>query len=38
MENFNNTLKNYFAGQGMTQQNVADKLQVSRTIVTREEL
>ena len=32
--NFNETLKNYFAGQGMTQQDVADKLHVSRTIVT----
>ena len=34
MENFTQRLKNFFAGQGMTQQNVADKLQVSRTIVT----
>lgn len=34
MEDFTQKLKNYFAGQGMTQQNVADKLQVSRTIVT----
>lgn len=34
MENFTQNLKNFFAGQGMTQQNVADKLQVSRTIVT----
>lgn len=34
MENFSQNLKNFFAGQGMTQQDVADKLQVSRTIVT----
>lgn len=34
MEDFTQKLKNFFAGQGMTQQNVADKLQVSRTIVT----
>ena len=34
MENFTQILKNFFAGQGMTQQDVADKLHVSRTIVT----
>lgn len=34
MEEFSQNLKNFFAGQGMTQGDVADKLQVSRTIVT----
>lgn len=34
MENFNKTLKNYFAGQGLTQSDVAEKLQISRTVVT----
>lgn len=34
MEDFTQNLKNFFAGQGMTQQDVANRLQVSRTIVT----
>lgn len=34
MENFNNTLKNYFAGQGLTQGDVAKRLQISRTVAT----
>ena len=34
MENFNKTLKNYFAGQGLTQSDVAEKLQISRTVAT----
>ena len=34
MENFNKTLKNYFAGQGLTQSDVAERLQISRTVVT----
>jgi len=34
MENFNKTLKNYFAGQGLSQGDIADKLQTSRTIVS----
>lgn len=34
MENFNITLKNYLAGQGLTQSDVAEKLQLSRTIVS----
>ncbi len=34
MENFNNTLKNYFAGQGLTQGDVAERLQISRTVAT----
>ena len=32
--NFHEKLKNYFAGQGMTQTDVADSLQLSRTIVS----
>ena len=34
MENFNKTLKNYFAGQGLTQGDVAERLQISRTVAT----
>ena len=34
MENFNETLKNYLAGQGMTQGKVAEKIGLSRTIVS----
>lgn len=34
MENFNKTLKNYFAGQGLTQSDVAERLQISRTVAT----
>lgn len=34
MENFNQILKNYFAGQGLTQNDVAERLQVSRTVAT----
>ena len=34
MENFNQILKNYFAGQGLTQSDVAERLQVSRTVAT----
>lgn len=34
MENFNQILKNYFAGQGLTQGDVAERLQVSRTVAT----
>ena len=34
MEDFNKTLKNYFAGQGLTQSDVAERLQVSRTVAT----
>lgn len=34
MENFSQILKNFFGGQGLTQQDVANKLHVSRTIVT----
>lgn len=34
MEEFSQNLKNFFAGQGMTQTDVAERLQVSRTIVT----
>lgn len=34
MEDFNKTLKNYFAGQGLTQSDVADRLQISRTVAT----
>lgn len=34
MENFHETLKNFFAGQGMTQQDVAERLNLSRTIVS----
>ena len=32
--NFHETLKNYFAGQKMTQNDVAERLQLSRTIVS----
>lgn len=32
MKNFNKTLKNYFAGQGLTKSDVAERLQISRTI------
>ena len=34
MKNFNKTLKNYFAGQGLTQSDVAERLQISRTVAT----
>ena len=34
MEDFNKTLKNYFAGQGLTQSDVAERLQISRTVAT----
>ena len=34
MENFNQILKNYFAGQGLTQSDVAERLKVSRTVAT----
>lgn len=34
MDNFNKTLKNYLAGQGLSQSDVAEKLQLSRTIVS----
>lgn len=34
MGNFNKTLKNYFAGQGLTQSDVAERLQISRTVAT----
>lgn len=34
MKNFNTTLKNYFAGQGLTQSDVAERLQISRTVAT----
>lgn len=34
MRNFNKTLKNYFAGQGLTQSDVAERLQISRTVAT----
>ncbi len=34
MENFTKTLKNYFAGQGLTQSEVAERLQISRTVAT----
>jgi transcriptional regulator with XRE-family HTH domain len=34
MENFNEILKNYLAGQGLTQADVADKMNISRTIVS----
>lgn len=34
MENFNQILKNYFAGQDLTQSDVAERLQVSRTVAT----
>lgn len=34
MENFTQILKNFFAGQGMKQGDVAEKLNLSRTIVT----
>lgn len=34
MEDFNKTLKNYFAGQGFTQSDVAERLQISRTVAT----
>lgn len=34
MDTFNTTLKNYLAGQGMTQSEVAEKLNLSRTIVS----
>jgi len=33
-KNFHETLKNYFASQKMTQNEVADKLQLSRTIIS----
>ena len=36
MENFNKTLKNYFAGQGLTQSDVAERLQISRTIANND--
>lgn len=34
MKNFNKILKNYFAGQGLTQSDVAERLQISRTVAT----
>lgn len=34
MENFNEKLKKWFAGQGMTQGKVAEKIGLSRTIVS----
>lgn len=34
MKNFHKTLKNYFAGQGLTQSDVAERLQISRTVAT----
>ena len=34
MEDFNKTLKNYLAGQGLTQSDVAERLQISRTVAT----
>ena len=34
MGNFNQILKNYFAGQGLTQSDVAERLQISRTVAT----
>lgn len=34
MENFHKTLKNYFAGQGMTQVDIAERMGISPTIVS----
>ena len=34
MENFHKTLKNYFAGQGMTQMDISNRLGISPTIVS----
>lgn len=34
MENFHKTLKNYFAGQGMTQGDIAERMGISPTIVS----
>lgn len=34
MADFNKTLKNYFAGQGLTQSDVAERLHISRTVAT----
>lgn len=34
MKNFNKILKNHFAGQGLTQSDVAERLQISRTVAT----